>query len=165
MLVNPLITQVMMMAPTTAPQTEPPPISIMTIGRMAAVKVKAAGVTAMVTKANRPPARPQMTALVTKASSFQFAVRTPSVDEAISLVAMPAQGPAHAVLESPVDEQDHEDGDHPDQVVLAQVAAEVEAEDVEGGDRSEPIVEPVTVRSWVTSTRKIWPRPMVASAR
>ena len=34
----------------------------------------------------------------------------------------PAQSPAHAVLERAVHEQDDDDGDHPDQVVLAQVA-------------------------------------------
>ena len=48
---NPLITQVMRMAPITEPHTVPPPRSIMTMGRMAAVKVKELGVTAMVTKA------------------------------------------------------------------------------------------------------------------
>ncbi len=45
------------------------------------------GLTEPVKKANKPPARPQMTALATKASSFQLAVLMPSVDEAISLVA------------------------------------------------------------------------------
>ena len=42
--------------------------------------------------------------------------------------------PADPVLESPVDEQDDDDRDHPDEVVLAQVGVEVEAEDAEGGD-------------------------------
>ena len=86
---KPLTTQVMMMAPTTPPQTEPPPSIIITIGRMAVVKANDPGVMARVMNANSPPARPQMTALVTKARSFQFAVRTPRVDEAISLVAIP----------------------------------------------------------------------------
>ena len=49
---KPLITQVMTMAPTMAPHTEPdPPISIMTMGMIAAVNVKAPGVTAVVTNA------------------------------------------------------------------------------------------------------------------
>ncbi len=52
------------------------------------VKVKPRGSTAIVTSAKSPPANPQTIALLTKARSFQFAVRTPRLEEAISLVAM-----------------------------------------------------------------------------
>ena len=51
MLVKPLTSQVMRMAPTMAPHGEPPPMSIMTIGMTAEVKVKAPGTTAVVTNA------------------------------------------------------------------------------------------------------------------
>ena len=75
--------------PETPPQMVAlPPISAMTMGRIGDVEDEGVGLTVPVTKANRPPARPQMTALATKASSFQLAVLMPRVDEAISLVAM-----------------------------------------------------------------------------
>ena len=87
---KPLMTQVMSTAPTTPPQTYlSPPTSIMTMGRTEAANEKFCGETAMYTKANRPPAIPQNTALKMNARSFQLALRTPSVEEAISLTARP----------------------------------------------------------------------------
>ena len=65
----------------------PPPMSIMMMGRIAAPNANAPGVIAASVKAYRAPATAQKTALATNATSFQFAVRTPRVCAAISLVA------------------------------------------------------------------------------
>ncbi len=57
------------------------------MGKIEAANWNEMGLTALVTKPRRQPARPQMTALTTKAKSFQLAVRIPRLDDAISLVA------------------------------------------------------------------------------
>ena len=137
---KPLMTQVMMTAPMMPPQMLlSPPTSIMTMGSTEAENEKFCGETAPYTKANRPPAMPQNTALKTKASSFQLALRTPRVEEAISLMASAAERPAHPVLEQPGQEQQDDDGDDPDQVVLAHLGVELEPEEVERLHRAEAV--------------------------
>ena len=84
-----LESQVIRIGPTRPPQMDPPPpISIMMMGRMAALNANADGVMAASVKAYSAPAMAQKMALATKATSFQLAVRTPRVSAAISLVAM-----------------------------------------------------------------------------
>ena len=101
------------------------------MGRTEAANEKFCGETAMYTKANRPPAIPQNTALKTKARSFQLGLRTPSVEEAISLTARAAEGPTHPVLEKARHEQENDDADHPHHVVPAQLGIELEPEDIQ----------------------------------
>ena len=160
------MTQVMRIAPMIPPQIDlSPPTSIMTMGSTDAENEKFCGETAPYTKTNRPPARPQKTALKTKALSFQLALRTPSVEEAISLTARAAERATHPVLEQAGHEQQDEDGHDPDHVVLAHLGVELEAEEVERlAPRPNPLEAPPHFHS-NTMARKICPRPMVARAR
>ena len=132
---------------------------------MAAANANAAGMMAASVKAYSPPARPQKTALTTKATSFQLAVRTPSVDAAISLVASAAARDRRGT-EGAVGEQQDQQGDDPHHVVLAHVRVDLEPEEVERRHRREAEWRPpVMLRASTTMHEDDGRGRCVASAR
>ena len=104
---------------------------------MAALNANADGVMAASVKAYSAPATAQKMALATKATSFQLAVRTPSVSAAISLVAIARRARPEAHAEGALGEDQDEQGDDPHQVVLAEVGVDLEPEEVERRHRRE----------------------------
>ena len=73
--------------------------------------------------------------------------------------------PAEPVFEGALHEQQDDDGDDPDQVVLAEEAAHLDAEQREGRHSLEAVEAAGRPSELGDEHVKIWPRPMVARAR